>query len=165
LLDTKEERNMTANKVGSYAIMPHKKLILEYYHGKISMSDLIHFKRRISKEPDHDFCFNTLIDFRDAELVIGKNELDTLLTFFRKEFKVTGTRNVAYLTSTPKEVVLTKLFSLLANEYADLKFNLQTFSTVKAASDWFSSVSLPHETLESTLLELKYSPENVFGKK
>jgi len=155
---------MTADKVGSYLIMPHKKLILEYYNGKINMSDLIHFKRIISKDPDHNFYFNTIIDFRDAELMIGKNELDALLAFFRRKFKVSGTRNVAYLTSAPKEVVITKLFSLLANEYADLRFNLQTFSTIEAVSGWFSSVSVPYETLKSSLQELKDDSENVFGK-
>lgn len=55
-----------------------------------------------------------------------------------------------------------ELFSLLANEYADLKFNLQTFSTIEAASDWFSSVSVPSETLKSSLMEL--DPENVFER-
>jgi hypothetical protein len=162
LLVTKEKVNMTPHKAGSYVIMPQKKLVLEYYRGQISMSDLIHFKEVISEEPHHNFYFNTLIDFRDAKLVIGKNELETILKFFRKKFKSEGSRNVAYLTSTPNEVVLTKLFSLLAYDYADLNFNLQTFSTIEAASNWFSSVSVDSETLKSALSELKNSPNKVF---
>jgi len=153
---------MVVEKVGCYKILPDKKLIIEYYSGTIDVPDLMDFKNIISEDPDHNFYFNTLIDFRDAKLVVGKKELDNILTFFRKKFKPEGIRNVAYLTSTPNEVVLTKLFSLVAKTYTDLNFNLQTFSTVSAASAWFRSVTVAPETLENALWELKNSSRNVF---
>jgi hypothetical protein len=155
---------MTTEKVGSYIIVPPKKLILEYYSGEIRMSDLIQFKRIISKDPNYNFYFNTIIDFRDAELLINNDEFVRLLEFFRKKFRVTGMRNVAYLTSTPNAVVITTLFSLLADEYADLNFNLKTFSTIEAASNWFSAAYVTSETLGSLIFELKTKPNNVYKK-
>ena len=149
--------------------MPDKPLVVEYYNGSINADDLIHFKKVISAEADYNLYTNTVVDFRDCDLTIEEGVLgiDSVLNkiaqFLKTNFKDTGTRKVAFLTSKPNEVTLTILYTYILKKY-ELNFDLNIFSTEKGVADFLGKGILTKEELASIINELKTTPDNVYAK-
>ncbi len=148
-------------KKGYYKILPDKKLIIEYYSGEIFMDDFIELKKKISQEKDYDPTFFSLLDFRDAAVTVGEQDMRRYLKFVKENSKVYGDRKTAYLTSTPDDVVVTTIFSTVVSE-TDVPINIKVCSTINAVIDWFHTVNIDEETIDLILDELKTQPGNVF---
>lgn len=150
------------DKVGSYKILAKKQLVVEYYSGDIGTDDLIYLKRKISKEGNYSFNFDTVMDFRDANLKFYNSDLLRLIEFYKRYFKNIGGRNVAHLTSKPNDVAQSILFSLLVKSYNLSYINPKAFSTIEGIAYWFDSAEINKELLYGILRELKTQPNNVY---
>ena len=137
----------SVKKIGSYKIFHDKKLILEYYSGEITADDLIHLKEIIFTEENYKFSYDAVLDFRNAILLIDNQGITDLIHFFRSRFSNTATRNVAYLTSRPNEVVIAIQYALKLEQYSDLNIIPQIFSSTEAVASWLSDHSISENDL------------------
>ncbi len=150
------------SKIGKYKIIESSKLIVEYYSGKITVEDLISSKKVISQEPNYNFYFNTILDFRDCELSIAIDDFQVLNNYFDENFYKRGVRKVAYLIDTPHEAALSTLFSRINK--SKIEMHKRVFSTVEGIVLWFKYESIDESALTLILKELKTLPNNVFGE-
>ena len=150
-------------KFGTYKILYDRPLIVEYYNGLISTGDLIHLKNVIKEEPNYNFYSNTILDFRDCDLKIEMEELETIIHFFKSNFEKKEKRTIVYLTSKPNEIVLATLYSVLA-ENAELNFNPNVFSSIKQIVRLFGEEIITEKDFIEIIDELKTSPNNVYAK-
>lgn len=139
----------------AYKILVEKEIIVEYYAGEVSAHDFISLKERICSEPDYNFSFNTILDIRDATLVLDENDLSNILEFINKKFKGAAGRKSAYLTSSPNDVVQTTMYASLNEINNKLQMQMGTFSTEKAVAKWFGYNGTTIDLIESTITQLK----------
>lgn len=144
-------------KFGTYKIIIKEKLVIEYYSGTINTDDLICMKDALRKEPDYSFYHNSIIDVRDCILDIDSSEYKELIDYTKKNIKENGIRKVAYLTSKPKDVVMSSLYPNLANEN-NLGFVSGVFSTEKSVVSWFGKEIITESHLTDIINELKTMP-------
>ena len=148
-------------KVGAYKVLSIPELNVEYYSGEITVDDLKQLKNEISKESGYDFNNNTLLDFRDATLILDIQDLMDLLDWLVKKFKQTKRRYVAYLTSEPNEVAQSILWSNIVEKQKDVDYAPGVFSTIEAVADYFNRSEINPELITSVLVDLKTNPNNV----
>jgi len=138
----------------NYKIIAEKKVILEYYSGIISVQDLINNKSNIIKEKEYDANYNIIHDFRDAQILISEEEGQHFYDLLKNEIKFHKKRRVAHLTQTPDQVAKTTLFTLLVDTSL---FDVNTFSTLKAALTWVRLSIEDYNLIETYLNEIKNS--------
>jgi hypothetical protein len=149
-------------KIGAYRLFIKKHFSIEYYSGDIKLDDIIHLKKIISKEPNYDFSFNTLFDIRDANINVSISEMKILLEFLNKYFKKANMRNVAFLTSSPNDVVKSTLFSILLSNNNKLNMNTAIFSTTNSAAKWLDIEGVNEKELDTMLIRLRTQPNNIY---
>ena len=148
-------------KIGAYKILPNKQLIIEYYSGEITIKDLMFFKYVIRKEPNYNFYWNTVLDFRDCVLLIKQDGLKEIIAFFKNNYEILESRNVAYLSSKPNEVALSILYSLLVKD-SGLNFDTSVFSSTSGVVKMFGEKLITEKDLIEIIDELKTKPNNVY---
>jgi len=148
-------------KIGAYKILPDKKLIIEYYSGEITVEDLIFFKNVIRKEPNYNWGWNTILDFRDCVLLIKNNDLKELVDFFKNNFERPESRNLAVLSANPNEVALSILYSFLVKD-SGLDFETYSFSTTLGIVKLFGENIITEKGLIEIIDALKKEPNNVY---
>lgn len=118
---------------GNFKILKNKRLIVEYYSGIILLDDFISLHTRKGNHPDFNKNFNLLIDFRDANIQLSKEDIYALIAFHQRNEKLLGERIAAHLTLTPRQVVSSSNFDIY-NEV--LPIRIAVFSTLGAALNW-----------------------------
>ncbi|NOQ28341.1 MAG: hypothetical protein GQ564_23510 [Bacteroidales bacterium] len=136
----------------NFKIIPDKKLIIEYFSGKIELKDILELKRRESIEKEYNSNFNIIDDSRDAEFLLNQNEISTYVNHIINNKLINGKRNAAYLTKTPNQVVIATLFDMLKKE---LPINVKIFSTVEVAMNWLELSEEDKKLVEFYLEELR----------
>jgi len=135
----------------NYKIIKGLKLIVEYYSGPIYFDDFITIHDRKSNDKDFNLNYNLLIDFRDAEIHLEKEDILRLVDYHRDNNKLYGSRYAAHITKTPKQVVAGTMFDVLNKQ---LPITIKVFSTVKASLIWLG-VFKDKSKIESYLEALK----------
>lgn len=116
-----------------FIIIPEKKLIIEYFSGKIELKDILELKSRESDQKEYNPNYNIIDDSRNVEFLIRKNEIECYVDHLRNNKSFVRNRYVAYLTETPNQVVVATLFNVLKKE---LPINVKIVSTTIAALNW-----------------------------
>ncbi len=147
-------------KKSSYKILVKEKLILEYYSGEIRMDDLLYSKEIISEDKIYNPEFNIIHDFRDANFIMAKEDVDKIQDFFKAHPKIDYERSGAYLTSKPNEVVFATFFSDILKTF---KIKTEIFSTVEASLTWISDEKISVAFIQELLEELKIQTNNVYN--
>jgi len=117
------------NGISDYIIVKELKLIVVYYSGDITGSDIRNLMDRLSHDPDYSPEFDSISDFRHCKLIISPVEIDSYISFIKDQLKIVANRKTAFLTNDPTKVVITTLFSKKAEV---IGLNSQVFSTVNA---------------------------------
>lgn len=146
-------------KFGSYVIMNEEKLIVEYHSGDINIHDFIHSRKIISSDGEYNPNFDLVLDYREANMVVDKNEVDLFVDFFKNYSSIQGNRKSAYLTTDPKQVVITTLFS---SAISDLDVRPKTFSTLKGVVNWIWKKGIDTTKLIEIIEELKTRPNTLY---
>lgn len=136
----------------NFKIIPEKKLIIEYFYGKIELKDILELKYRESIEKEYNSNFNVIDDSRDAEFLLDEKEISTYVDHITNNKLINGKRNAAYLTKTPNQVVIATLFDMLKKE---LPINVRIFSTVEAAINWVDLLQEDKKLVEFYLENLR----------
>jgi hypothetical protein len=147
---------MVMDNYMNFKIISEKKLILEYYSGKISVNDLINQKTLISNKLEYSPNYNIIHDFREVEFDINEEQGVQLLNFFESNKAIYSNRRVAHLTYTPKQVAVTNLFTLLLKEQL---IAIEVTSTLEAAIQWVNLSINDYFLIESyfNMLKMKYN--------
>ncbi len=125
---TKHAR-ISMKKVG-YRIVRDCNLLIQYYHGEISLNDIYNSADIISNDPDFDNSLNILNDLREAILITDEESIKELIAHIKKSNILYYERKTAFITSTPNQVVFSTLIELLKNESL---VNVKTVSTLENA--------------------------------
>jgi len=149
-------------KIGAYKILPDKQLIIEYYSGELTIKDLMFFKTIIRKEPNYNFDWKTIADFRDCNLLIKNAELEKLVEFLKNNFEKSYSRKVAILSAKPIEVALSILYSLLVKE-TGLDYDTFVFSTTQGVVQTFDEKLISEKELIEIISDLKTKPNNIYN--
>jgi len=72
-----------------------------------------------------------LLDYRKATFEISLNEAHKIADFFLSHLHVFGNKKIAFIASTPEQIVL----PMLLHEY-DMNYQSRPFSTIEAAESW-----------------------------
>lgn len=140
------------NSFSNFIIIPEKKLIIEYFSGKIELNDILDLKYRESLEKEYDPNYNIIDDSRDAEFLIREKEIEFYVNHLRSHKTFVGSRYASYLTETPNQVVIATLFDLLKKE---LPINIRIVSTLQAALNWVGVSVNDHSLIERHLENLR----------
>ncbi len=147
------------SKYGTYIIITRERLIIEYHSGDININDFIESRKIISSDRDYNPDFDTVFDFRDANMIANEKDIKSFMSFFKGFNPIWGKRKSAYLTSKPNHVVITTVFSL---EIKDFSISPMTFSTIEALVEWLNKEKINKEILTEIIEELKTHPNKLY---
>jgi len=132
-----------------YRVLPDIKIIIEYFNGEITLNDIIENDKNIVIDKHYNLNYNSIIDFRDAQLMLSQDDIINYINFVNKNSEIVGKRKVAFLTSTPDHVALLTIYDMLG-ESLPMAYNI--FSTMKASLKWVG-VSISHIDLFEKYIE------------
>jgi hypothetical protein len=109
-----------------------QKIFYKHYSGEISFSDfesswLYVIQNQIFPLETRGF----LLDYRKATLAVSLNEANKIAEFFLKHLHVFGNKKIAFIASTPEQI----LIPMLLHEF-DFNYQSRPFSTIEAAESW-----------------------------
>ena len=136
----------------NYLIVKEKKLIIEYYSGKIYLNDFIKIHDKKGNDKDFNINYNLLIDFRDAEIHLEKEDVFKLIDYHKNNKKLYGARHAAHITQTPSQVVAGVNFDRYNKE---LPIKIKVFSTLEASLGWVGLEIKDKNIIESYIDILK----------
>lgn len=117
----------------NYIILRNDHLIIESHKGITDLRDIKHVTTSIIKEPEFNYAYRYILDFRDAKLEMNTSEIEECGNLLSSKFLLTGLKKIAFLTSNPDQVFKTTLLTLNKN-FKEIE--LRIFSTLDCALDW-----------------------------
>ncbi len=140
------------NKYIQYKIIPDLKLTIEYFKGQVYLDDIIDFKNIEIKDKKYNPNYNSVGDFRDAELLLDENQIKEFINYVKRYNKNMGVRKSALLTNTPSQVVITTLYQLNSE---GLPMSFKIFSTLESAMEWMGISPNDYHKIEKTIQDMK----------
>jgi hypothetical protein len=111
---------------------PTQKIFYKHYLGVVTYLDFESSWLNVIK--DNVFPTETrgfLLDYRNALFNVSLNEAYKIADFFLSHLNIFGNKKIAFIASTPEQIVLPMLLS----EY-DMNYQSRPFSTIEAAESW-----------------------------
>lgn len=136
----------------NYDILSAKRLIIENYVGTVTLEELILLQNRISSDTGYSPSFNVIRDFRDTHLLLSETDILNYIQYLKRNSILYGKRRIAYLTSTPAQVVTTTMFNVLND---DLPVRIRVVSTLEAALTWVGLYYTDLKEIEPYIEQLK----------
>lgn len=144
----------------AYQILPEFNIIIDYFFGIISRSDLILHNNDLINDKEFNPDFSIIVDLRDSKLDFSIKEILSYIDFTKATPGMTGKRRTAILTKTPNQVAITSLYTL---KMSGLPPVADIFSTPEAAINWLGipdpDIRLIQETIENIKKSL-FSPQS-----
>lgn len=134
---------MTAFK-SAYRIINDLNLILEYHSGNIDVDSYIKFKQLVFSDTGFKSGLNHFIHFKNVTFNTPDTEIKKFVDFIKNNAPKLGKRKVAFVTSTPNQVVTTTIYKTML---ADKEQQVAVFSTNDTALNWLTSNPLATEDL------------------
>ena len=123
----------------SYKIINDHNIIIEYHKGKLDVGSYIKFKEKTFNDKDFKTGLNYLIHFKNVTFFTPQEDIKKFVNFIKNNAPKLGKRKVAFVTSTPNQVVTTTIYKSML---ADIKQQVAVFSTNDNALNWLTSNSL-----------------------
>ncbi len=143
--------------LSDYKIIPEMELVLQVHKGTIDFSSIKKLKSEICKQPEYQSDFNFIIDIRDAEVIMSREELIAYGNMLFDKIEPTIPIKGAVLVKTPEQIATTMVVRL------NLKSSLieyQSFSNVKSCLAWIGVPNSKFNTMaiEAYISSLKKEP-------
>lgn len=123
----------------SYKIINEHNLIIEYHKGDIDLDSYIKFKKKTFTDKDFKTNLNYLIHFKDVTFFTPPEDIKKFVDFIIHNAPKLGKRKVAFITSTPNQVVSTTIYkTMITNDEQQVAI----FSTNNNALNWLTSNKL-----------------------
>jgi len=143
-------------KIASFKILVEKKIILEYFSGSITWTDVKKLKMLEIHDLKYNNTYNLIGDLRNSNMLFqNKKEITEFLDFIRLTGKSNSEKKVAILTSSPNNVVTAELLRLNKDELPQI---LKTFSTVESLLSW---LDVNKKEIYDALDEHRRNPNNI----
>jgi len=123
----------------SYKIITEHNIIIEYHKGNIDVDSYIKFKEKTFNDEDFKTGLNYLIHFKNVTFFTPQEDIKKFVNFIKNNAPKLGKRKVAFVTSTPNQVVTTTIYKTML---ADIKQQVAVFSTNDNALNWLTSNTL-----------------------
>ena len=118
--------------VYEYEISPDSKILIRTARGKVSFKEVIESWDDLIRNRKMDPpVIGVLNDFTYAEIMMDRETLDQLMTYFQSHSEIFERIKMAVVMILPENIVLPVLAS---QNYP--QFKIQAFSTVQAAEKW-----------------------------
>lgn len=143
---------MDKNLMG-YQIHKECNLIMSWYCGSLTISNIKNLMLRLSKELYFSKNYDIVHDFRNCNLEIDGDELPEYIDFLDKELNIIAKRRVAFLTNKPNQVVLATLFNVLLIE---TPLVTRVFSTPEAVFQFLNNDKIDRLTFNQMLIEKNF---------
>ena len=135
-----------------YKIFVEEKLIIEYFNGPVSWTDLVEMKRNEVAEPNYNPNYSVITDVREA--ILNLSDLDNVsqyIDFLKSNIKSIGNRRTAILTTNTEQVIFSELLKAM-NE--NLPISLKTVSTYDGVFEWLQLTPKAAHTVRNYLENL-----------
>ena len=119
--------------ISNYKILPEQNLVIQHHSGAMTFSNYTSFAQNLYADSLYNPNLNHLINIKEVFIKVSLGDLNKYAEFSKNNFKKPKTRNIAVVTKTPDQVVLSTLFKILSKR---LPQNIEIFSTQKAAAEW-----------------------------
>lgn len=127
-------------------------LVINYFSGDISVSDVKERMSQISADPDFSLNYDILNDFRDSHPDIDHKVVGDYIKYLKDELQMLTKRKCILLTSKPEQVALSIIFSKLTEVSPLIPF---VCSSVKASADFLEKEGLDRKKLDKMIGVLK----------
>jgi hypothetical protein len=112
-----------------------QKIFYKHYSGEVTYNDFeLTWMYLIDNQILPDDFRGLLIDCRKAVLAVETGEAPKISNFFKRHSSIFNNKKIAFVTSTPDQVVV----SMLADEN-ERSFLSKPFSTIEAAEYWIAN--------------------------
>jgi hypothetical protein len=135
-----------------YKILPEKHLIIKYFRGSFTISEIIKWMDETAQDSLFDTSFNVLNDYRDAESKMSYEEIHKFIEFLKGDEMSYGKRKSAFITDTPNQTVFSFLLYRFNNEEL---IKIRTFSTLLDATKWLGLQLSEKDSIENFINDLK----------
>ena len=136
----------------SYKIISEHNIIIEFHKGNIDVDSYIKFKEKIFNDEDFKTGLNYLIHFKNVTFFTPQEDIKKFVNFIKNNAPKLGKRKVAFVTSTPNQVVTTTIYKSML---ADIKQQVAVFSTNDNALNWLTSNSLNTKKIIDVLIGMQ----------
>jgi hypothetical protein len=141
----------------NYMILPEVRLILECCKGQASVEEAIAMKNEEIMDSRYNPVYNIIVDFRDFEASMDSKTSEAIMNFFGFLRDLNLKNNVAFLTSEPHQVVISRILKDLSNDIS--AFRIEIFSTVEAAIRYLGYPAGSFALLDNRIKELNDDTE------
>lgn len=140
------------NLKSSYKIINEHNIIIEYHKGNIDIASYIKFKLKTFNDKDFKTGLNYFIHFKNVTFLTPQEDIKKFVDFIKNNAPKLGKRKVAFITSTPNQVVTTTIYKTML---ADIEQQVAVFSTNENAFNWLTSNPLITTNLVKIVNEMK----------
>lgn len=122
-----------------YHVNHPKKLNHQILRGEIYLSELIQHRREIVYSQDYNDTYNILMDIREATFMDFREKFPHFMDFVKEigQFRNMN-RKCAFITKNPEHVAYSEIVKLKL-KLAEVKIDIEIFSTEEAALDWITN--------------------------
>jgi hypothetical protein len=135
-----------------YMILPELGLILECCTGQATVDDAIRMKQEELSDELYQANYHIIVDFRAFETFFDTTLTDSISKFFMflKSIEIKG--KVAFLTTSPQQVVISELLKSLGKDSVEIDI----FSTAEAAIKFLGFSDDDFEVIHAKIQELNH---------
>jgi hypothetical protein len=120
-----------------FRIDHHKKRLFYTLSGEVDYDALIAVSKALYKEPEYSPELDCILDLREANLLIGFNEMSRFVEWLgAKQNRLKG--YVAFVTKSPATYGTTRMFAGLGDE---LQGEIQHFESMEDAEKWLDEMN------------------------
>jgi hypothetical protein len=135
----------------NYCILLDHNLVIEYHQGVLDAASYINFKKKLVADPKFKSNLNHLINFKQVKFATTKKDIQNFVEFMGSNVEKLGNRKVAFVTSTPNQVVSTTIYKTLKS---NLTQSSEIFSTNEKALKWLNFPEITTLELKAIIVEL-----------
>ena len=119
-----------------YKIDPKNQVIIETFSEDFTLQGYIAHKNKLHNDPEFSPNYHIIADLRKTSInKMHTDAIENMISFLANNKDKISNRKSAIVTSTPKQVVNSFIFSKYARE---LSIKIKIFSTFEAALDWIN---------------------------
>ncbi len=148
---------MKDKTIAEYKILPDMNLVLQVYKGPVTLGIIKQVKKEIYQQLTYKTSFNFIVDIRDVEVILTRDDLINYGNFVAEESDPNDRVKVALLSRTPEQLAATMIVQL--NEKGN-SIEHKAFNNLKACLAWVGIPNTKFNTmaLEATLSTMKQEP-------
>ncbi len=142
-----------------YHIIPEKELIIEFYGGGPTISEMFEFVGVIKSDKAYNNRFNVLADISEITLTPNMKSIINYIDFLKQTDEVVNTKKMALITNSPQTVVIGTMFMEFSKE---LPLIINVFSTFETAVHWLDISGFSHKDYLRIVSEIKRANKNKY---